>query len=315
MAQDRTTIIHDPGQIVFGGATFYSGDSPITVELVEDQFRPVADGFGPQGVRATDRRVEVRASLAGEIESLSVLFPYGDTAMGVDIFGASDSSCVVYGRTSGRSITIHNAAITQMPSLSLGHDRTAFGEVVITGLIANSTASDNAAAMFTEASAVYPGDTGFDPSAMKSLGQKATWGSSPWDEFYSEGGFEVSFDLQLVPKRVDGHGTVGMSLAGLGVNVSGRPIGPTMADVLAAMDFQGSGNALGEIKPTTNLVIQNQISGSHIYFIAYNATMSTDSHPFSASEANVGPVTWEANRSLTSGALDDLFYIGTAAPA
>lgn len=315
---NRTQIIRDPGQVTFGGATFYSGDAPITMTASEALLKPVADAFGPLNPRGGSRMVEVKVPLVGEFESLSVLFPYASTAIGTDIYGSSDAALVIYGRTSGRKITVHNAAVTGMPTLRLGHDKTIFGEVTFTGLLAKDATPQSSAGYFTETTDTYPGDSAFSAAAIKTLGYAAAWGgSSPWDEFFSAEGWEVSMGIETEPVIADGHGEIGRTLKAVTCEAKCTPIGPTMADILTAMELQGNGstNYLGAAKTVTNLNIYNQAGGSLAYIRLYNAVMETNGFNWSAATNKVGECIWRASRTVTTGTLDPLFAVGTSAPS
>lgn len=314
---NRTNVLRDPGQVTFGGATFFSGDGPIVMDLIEELMRPMTDGFGPLGPRGGSRRVEIKMPLVGEFESLGVLFPYASTAIGTDIYGSSDSALVIYGRTSGRKITVHNAAVTGMPTLRLGHDKTIFGEVTFTGLLKKDAKPSDSAGYFTEASDTYPGDSAFSGSAIKTLGYVAAWGSSPWDVFNSASGWEVSLGIETEPIVADGHGEIGRTLKSVTAEAKCTPIGPTAADILSAMEFQSSGNTtyLGAAKTVTNLNISNLTGGSLAYVRLYSAALEASGLNWGATVNQLGECTWRAARTVTSGALDPLFYVGTAAPA
>lgn len=316
MPIDRATILQEPGLLVFGSQHVYS-QGEITVDFVEETQPIATDTFGEIDERAVDRRVEIKLTPVGEIEALAVLYPHAGLGLGASPFGATDSEAVIY-TASGKSLTIHNAAVTTMPNLTLGHRTTIFGEVTITGLLANSTAPSGAAAYYTWAAsgASYPGDANFSPSAIKTLGYKAAWGaSSPWDEFFSEAGFSVNFSSSFENVPADGHGTVDMRLTGLSVEVSGIPIGVAFADVATKMKFQGAGADLGASKALADdLIITNQVGATALHFTLAAPTLKQAPARFGAAVRGVGELLWRATRTITAGAADPLFAIGTTAP-
>lgn len=313
---DRTTILQEPGLLVFGGAHVYS-QGEIVVDFVEETKEIETDAFGPVDERAVDRRVEIKLTPVGEIESLAVLFPHGGLLLGESPFGASDAAAVVY-TPLGKSLTVHNAAVTSMPDLALGHGKTAFGELVVTGLLRNEMSPEESSAYYTWAAsgATYPGDAGFSASAIKTLGYKGTWGSSPWADFLTEEGFKVSFGSEFEGVPVDGHGTVDMRLKSLSVEVSATPVGIAPADVLAALKFQGGGNQLGASKASSDdLVIVNQVGGTQLHFELLKPVLKQSPLRFGASVRGVGELTWRSTRTITAGSPDPVFYLGTSAPS
>jgi hypothetical protein len=316
MAFDRTTIFQEPGLLVFNSQHFYS-KGPITVNLIEETTDVESDQFGGLDERPVDRRIEIRLEPVGELEALATLYPHGGLTLGQSIFPANDAAAVIF-TPAGRSLTVHNVAVSQMPTLRLGHRETLFGELVLTGLIRKSTEPNAANAYYTWAAsgASYPGDAQFDPSAIKTLGYKATWGSAPWADFVCEAGMEVSFTSTLESVPVDGHGTADMRLGDLAATVSGVPLGIAPADLLTARKYQGAGNELGASKGSaTDLVIVNQLGATQLHFELYGAVLQETPLAFSGRQRGVGQVQWRATRKLAAGVATPLYYVGTAAPA
>lgn len=316
MAVDRTTLIQEPGLLVFGSGHFYSKED-IVVEFIEETAEIDTDTYGVVDERPVDRRIEISFTPVGELENLAVLYPLGGLLMGASPFGGSDSAAVIY-TASGKSLTVHNAAVTTMPALNLGHRETLFGDVTITGLLKNNADPTDANSFFTWAAsgATYPGDAQFAASSIKTLGYKAEWGDSPWDDFLTESGFAVAFSSAFEDVPVDGHGTVDMRLSSLSVEVTATPVGIALADVIAAMKFQGAGNALGGSKASAaDLAIDNQLGSTQLHFELLKPTLKQAPARFGSSTRGVGELVWRATRTITAGSPDPLFYIGTSAPA
>lgn len=316
MSLDRTTILSEPGLIVFQSAHFYSKGA-ITVDFVGDPFEVDTDAFGPVDERDADRRIEIKFTPVGELESLGVLYPHASLVIGASPYGGTDKPVVIY-TASGKSLTVHNCSITKMPDLVLSHRDTLFGEVILTGLLVDEADPDDANSYYAWAAsgASYPGDANFSVSAIKTLGYKGAWGSSPWDEFFTEAGFSVAFNTTWSDVPVDGHGTVDYRLQSLAVEVSAIPVGIALADVLTALKFQGSGNPLGGSKvPSDDLIITNQAGSTALHFELLKPVLKQPQARFGAQVKGVGELVWRATRTITAGAADPLFYIGTSAPA
>lgn len=316
MAFDRTTIIQEPGLVSFNSQTFYSVGA-INVDLIEERFDIESDAFGPVDERVRDRRIEVTFTPIGELEALSTLFPHGGLTMGDSLFPSSDAACVIY-TPSGKSLTIHNAAVTRQPTLVLGHDKTLFGEVTITGLIRKSYEPNASAAYYTyvASGATYPGDAAFSIAAIKTLGYVGAWGSDPWDEIYTESGFTLETELNTESVIVDGHGTVDIRLASIIASVTGTPVGISQSDLLSARAFQGSGNELGARRTAgTDLVIINDLGSLALHVQLYGAVIQDTPIRFSGSQRGIGEVMWRATREFATGDPVALYYVGTSAPA
>lgn len=305
---DRTSIITGPALVTFGGQSFWSkGD--ITLKPVTNNFKIPTSSFGDVDERTQDKSIEVSFEPDGRFTSglAAVLWPYAATAIGASIFGGSDSALVVHSRA-GTKVTVHNAALTKMPDLRLGVAKTIQGSVTFTGLLANSTDPTNAAAYYTIATESYPGDTGFDIADIKTLAYGSAWGSSPWDSFLTQEGWDISFDLQLAPQMVDGLGTVDMSLQSLGVTARAIPVGLTEAQILTAM---GNTRALGASVASADDLI---VSATGLYFSLSKAGLRAAELGYGAQRKRAGQLEWFATRTVTAGVADPLFYLGTAAP-
>lgn len=306
---DRTTIITGPALVTFGGQTFWSkGD--IAYKLIVDRFAVETSAFGEVDGRLRDKRIEVTFEPDGRFTSAlaAILWPYASSAIGSSLFGASDDALVIHGRD-GVKLTVPNAALTAMPSLRLGVGNTIQGSVTFTGLLKNSTAPEAAGAYYAIASEAYPGDTGYATSDIKTLAYASAWGSSPWDSFLTQEGWEIAFGLQLAPQMVDGCGTVDMSLQALTVSATAIPVGPTLAQLHTAMH---QNVALGTSMATANDLI---VSASGVYFSLANAGLIDMNAAWGSQAKRLGACQWQAHRTVTAGVADPLFYIGTSAPA
>jgi hypothetical protein len=315
MAFDRTTIIQEAGVLVYNSATFYSV-GPINVDLIESPFDIETDAFGPVDKRIKDRRIEIKLTPIGELEALSTLFPHGAKAMGASLYGSSDVAAVIY-TASGKSLTVHNVAVTKQPVVKMGHDQTLFGEVVLTGLLRKSYDADAANAYYTyvASGATYPGDAAFSATAIKTLGFSGAWGaSSPWDEFFTENGFTLDTALKTEDVMVDGHGTIDIRLVSIEAKVTATPVGISAADLLTKRAFQGG--SLGARRTNgDDLIITNQTGSLALHVQLYGANIDDGQLKFSGSQRGTGEVTWTASREFAAGVAVPLYYIGTSAPA
>jgi hypothetical protein len=305
---NRTSIITGPCLVTYGGQTFWSkGD--VSYKLIVDRFAVNTSAFGEVDGRTKDKRVEISFEPDGRFTSglAAVLWPYAATAIGASVYGASDNALVINGRD-GIRLTVPNAAVTKMPNLRLGVAQTLQGSVTFTGLLKNSTAPEAAGAYYVIDASAYPGDTGWSRADIKTLAYDSAWGSSPWDSFLTQEGWEIEFDLQLAAQMVDGLGTPDMSLQELTVKATAIPVGPTLAQLHAAMH---QNTAFGSSMATANDLI---ISASGVYVSLLNAGLIDMNAAWGSEAKRLGACQWQANRTVTAGVPDPLFYIGTAAP-
>lgn len=294
---DRQTIVRGPCKITFDGATFYSKGG-VTLTRTTSTFDKETDAYGAVGKSKTDFQVVVEFEPVGEIESLTVLFPYGNTAMGASIYGATDKELVIV--SADATYTLSNAAITQMPSIRCSANNTAFGSVQFTGIRENS-----GDAVITETGGAAIG-TAFDPAKIIAAPYVATLGAL--DPFFSEAGFEISFELGLNPIMVDGKGTVDMSLQNLGATITCIPTGVAQDEFNAQFDAIEIGADLTSIA----LDISTATVGGLNFDCAAVQVLDLQKR-FSPTDNRLGQLTLAAKRTFSSGAPQPLFTVAAVA--
>jgi hypothetical protein len=311
MQLNRTLIITGPARVTFAGQTFWSkGD--ITVKPAFAKFDIATSSFGKVDSRYSSKQLEVSFEPDGRFTSAlaAVLWPYASTSIGASIYGGSDRELLIQGRD-GVQLSLPNASLTEMPSIRLGVGQTIQGSVKFVGLLKNNTDPGAAGAYYAISSVAYPGDTGWATSDIKTLAYDVAWGAdAPWSSFLTEGGWEIGFGLDLSPQTVDGLGVIDMRLQGLEVTAQAIPVGPVMADVLAKMgNLQALGSSIAAQGANLN------ISATGLYLRVANASITDTDFRWGAEAKRLGQTTWMATRTVTAGALDPLFYVGTEAPA
>lgn len=294
---DRQTIVRGPCKITFDGATFYSKGG-VTLTRTTSTFDKETDAYGAVGKSKTDFQVVVEFEPVGEIESLTVLFPYGNTAMGASIYGATDKELVIV--SADATYTLSNAAITQMPSIRCSANNTAFGSVQFTGIRENS-----GDAVITETGGASIG-TAFDPAKIITAPYVATLGAL--DPFFSEAGFEISFELGLNPIMVDGKGTVDMSLQNLGATITCIPTGVAQDEFNAQFDAIEIGADLTSIA----LDISTAAVGGLNFDCAAVQVLDLQKR-FSPTDNRLGQLTLAAKRTFSTGAPVALFTVAAVA--
>lgn len=299
---DRTTILRGPAQITFDSEVFWSKGN-VSVTFENSTFDKETDAFGIVGRAKTDAQIRVSFTPVGEIESapLGKLFPYASTALGSSIYGSTDTTLEI--KTLKNKLTIKNAAVTRMPSLTLGAGTTALGEVEFTGIVKNSSEPDLAASYYEYAEGTQTFGTSFDPSKIKA--SEYTSATFLGATHVSVDGFTIDFDLTLAPVVADAIGTVDMRLQEVGFTASWSPI-----------NYYFPTNILDNMAPIA--------PGSDLYTAALSITGTTGSVSFTADKATLissdfafgtdvnlnGPLQVSSTRDITSGAADALFAVG-----
>jgi hypothetical protein len=297
---DRTTIVRGPAKITYDSAIFYSKGG-VTLRMVNTTFDKETDAYGVVGKAKTDFQVIVEFEPVGEIEELAKLYPYGSTAIGAAIYGATDKALTI--TAADATYTINNAAITQLPSLRLTANNTAFGPVQFTGLLDIGGDPANLSDYYAVAGGASIG-TGFDPSKLITAPYTATLGFGTPLAFMSEAGFEVAFDLSLAPVVVDGIGTVSMTLQNLGATVTCIPTG------VAENSFDAGFNSLSGGEDLANLTLDIStatVGGLNLDFLAVN--IIDLEKRFSPADNRLGTLTLAARRTFSTGTPGALFTV------
>jgi hypothetical protein len=300
---DRSEIIRGPAVLQYSTETFYSkGDVVVTVE--QTTFDKESDVFGIIGRAVTDRQVKIRFTPVGEIEALTVLYPYGDASdypIGSSVFGAADFALTITG--SLNKLIVHNCAITQMPSLTLGAGTTAFGECEMTGLIKRDAEPNLAASYwaYTESTNALP--DAMDAAIVLAAQYQATYMGLT---VHPVNAFTVDFDMTLSPVIADGTGTIDMRLQDLQFSTSWEPLAQAAAVPADTLGYLANG--IGAEVFSGALTIATATSGG-ISFAADKACLTNIDILWSTTNNLNGPMTVVSKRDINAGALDNLFTV------
>lgn len=210
----------------------------------------------------------------------------------------------------GRKLTFHNAAIVQMPGINGSAVETLLEEVGFECFPKVNTAWSTANSWYTETAAALT-DTTFDPAAIITQPYTMAWGSSPWASFATKAGVKVGFALQLEAVETDADGILTRKLAGLKVTARAQPMGISTAQLLSALAIQGATAVRGRSLSGSDL----NISATGVYVRLYGAALKGGPQQFSSKLDRIGELEWVATRTFSAGAPNDLFFVGTAAPA
>ncbi len=210
----------------------------------------------------------------------------------------------------GRKLTFHNAALVQMPSITGSAVQTLLGEVAFECFPKVNTSWATANSIYTEAAAALT-DTTFDPAAIITQPYTVAWGSSPWDALATKNGVQVSFTLALEAVETDSDGILTRRLAGIEVTAKLQPIGITLAQLLSKLKLQDTGAIRGRSLSGSDL----NISATGVYVRLYGAALIGGPQQFSSRLDRIGELEFRATRTFSTGTPNDLFFVGTAAPA
>jgi hypothetical protein len=213
---------------------------------------------------------------------------------------------VIHGND-GQRVTIHNAAVTKMPSLNLKSTETLFGDCEIEGFVKNGVAWSTAASLYSIDTATWS-DSGFDAADILTQPYTLTWGSAPWAGISTKNGVSIDFALDLAAVEDDASGVITRRIQRVGATAKAQPMGPDLAALMTALMLQGSGATRGRSLGGTNL----DLAGDGVFVRLYAAALTGGPAQWATASDRIGDLTWTATR--LGGSSSPLFLLATAAP-
>jgi hypothetical protein len=300
MSVTRSQLTGGPACAVFNSKNIqFAEDSTVETALVTDVVSTSLYG----DIDEIYRDMVVKASgrpLFYDTAALSTLFPYLAGAVGTVYPGSSDLPCA-WNSNNGDVITLTSALIGKMPDLELGVDGPVLGRMEIWGVIGNGDSAGAANSYYT----LQTGQSYSNPAVPGTavLGRQeftAAWGSvGGFTSFQSQDKWIISHELKLEPVSIQGR-TRAFKLAGYRVMAKCKPLGPTMAQIDAALYAQGSG-AAGGARLSTNAANLVVTGSSSMTITLGNAALKTAGYVFGGKPLRLGELGWVSTLNINSG--------------
>lgn len=288
-----------PAIVSYNGATLFTRDD--IVPRHAPVWNPVQTAmYGEIDQFKRDLVIRIPLRLWGAWENLGTLFPSAvmNPVIGSSPFGATDVPLTILARN-GDKITYANAQITKLADLYLGTDSELFAaDLELTALLANNTNPESAGAYYTVQTGQAYSDNAFSKTNFKKVRWIGAWGAKAgFTSIAPQQGFKVGWRLELKPVTVDGYGTIDMTLAGFVGGCRCIPVGPTLAQIEAQTNAQGSpfGSLLSSVAADLTL------SGGSSSVVLKNAGMTGHSYVFGVEPLRVGEMAWSTTRGFSSG--------------
>lgn len=206
------------------------------------------------------------------------------TAAGGRIIGATNRAVQVDGND-GERFVFHRAALTRMPDLFLGLNGSLYGDVEWTAFIKTAAAFTDADAFYTQSTGQTWSQADF-PTAHQEALCTAAWGAvSGWTTVYSEDGFRIAHELGLTPVK-QGNVTVDQRITGYRAGCMFIPQGPTSAQLLSALQTQGTSKGIGTRRSTN--AADFVVTGSGISVTVESANLRSGNFRFSSKDSRPG---------------------------
>ena len=295
---DRTTIVRGPCKITYASQTFYAKGG-VKITQANSTFDKETDSYGVVGRGKTDFTQTIEFTPVGEIEALTVLYAHGNTTFGTSLATGTDTPLVIV--SADATYTFLSAFITGIPSITASAGKTAFGSVTFTSVLKKGGDPSAKIDYYTVGAGASIG-TSFDPSKIVTAPYTATLaGGTP---FYSEGGFEIAFDLTSNDVMVDGIGLVDKTFGGIDCTITCIPVG------LSETTFDTYFDALdaGEELASATLDVSTATSGGLNFDCAAVQVLSLERN-FDPKTNRLGTLTLKAKRTFSTGAQVALFTV------
>ena len=308
----RTEIIRGPAIVTLKTGIFYTEDD-ITLDPEITTFKTPSSIYGESDERLDNIvfNLSFKPESFWDTSKFNVLYPYSSPVYGSSVFGATDSDVTIQ-TLAGQEIKLCAGAVTAMPELTLGANKSMFGSVTMTCIGKQDTAWNDAAkrAVITAKSFA---DTTYNSSDIITVPYTGTWGSTaPWDSIDSADGWTISFDVAMDDVTSDSYGIIDKTLGTVGVMAKCTPIGVSEANLLSLLRIQGAGVARGaSLSSNANdLVIQGSTAGDPKVTI-FNAAPKTAGFRFGQTVLRAGEVGWTGVAKIVSSAPSALFELSS----
>jgi hypothetical protein len=232
--------------------------------------------------------------------ALATMFPYLSAVPGTVFPGTSDVGCA-FNSNNGDTVSLTSAIVGKMPDFVLGVGHPVLGEMEFWGVIGNGAEPSSATAYLSKTTGgSYSNPTVPGTAFIGNQEFTASWGSVPgFSSFQAQERWSVSHELDLEPVVIQGR-TRAFRLVSYRAMAKCKPLGPTMAQIDAALGAQGSGAAGGNRGSANgaNLVISGT---SNMTVTVGNAFMVGEGFVFGSKPLRYGEVGWVSSLSVESG--------------
>jgi hypothetical protein len=299
MSVTRSQLTGGPAYANFNSQNIqFAEDSTVETALVTDVI--AASLYGDVDEIYKDLIVKaVGRPLFYDTAALATIFPYLAGVIGTVYPGSTDKSCA-WNNNNGDVITLTSALIGKLPELELGVDGPVLGRMEIWGVIGNSDNPSTANSYYT----MQTGQSYSNPAVPGTavLGRQeftATWGTiAGFTSFQAQDKWTISHELKLEPVTIQSR-TRAFKLVSYRAMAKCKPLGPTMSQIDAALDAQGSGaSGLRLSTNSANLIITGS---SSMTVTLGNAALKSAGYVFGGKPLRVGELGWVSTLNIASG--------------
>jgi len=299
MSVTRAQLTGGPAYAAFNTKNIaFAADSEVRTDLVTDVIGTALYG----DVDEIERDFIVKATgtpLFYDTAQITTLFPYLTPVIGTT-YPAGITTCA-WNSNNGDVITMASAMIGKMPDFTLGVESPVMGPMEIWGVLPFGTDPNAANAYYTQQIGQSYANPAVPGTAV--LGRQeftANWGSvAGFAPFQAQDKWTISHELKLGPVVTQGR-TRGFKIISYRALAKCKPLGPTMAQIDAALYAQGAGAGGGYrlSANAANLVI----TGSNSMTVTVgNAALKKAGYVFAGQKLRTGELGWVSTLPIAAG--------------
>jgi len=321
---NRSALVKGPAKIVRGALSVFT-QADFNVNITAEFEKTATDVHGEIDQTWKDAMAELQFTPEGRWDAATIagLWPYTNPTIGASIFTDTDTPTVVHCSNANKH-TLVASALTKMPEIVFDSTKTLIGAATIRGIRGNNKVWSDAESIYKfEASGGSIVDATFSPSLIKKQvytlawgaleGEPEAWAPAGFAEVYSEDGMQFSPEIELGEIRVDQIGLADVTIQGVRAMLKLKPVGPTAAQILAALNIQGASAERGASLSSTGKTLTVTGADGIVYLTIPNATLVSAGYRFGRNVLRNGEIGFVANRTFTDGASDALFTLAAEA--
>jgi hypothetical protein len=300
MSVTRSTLLGGPCYAAFNSQNIqFAGDVAVDAPVVWDDVETALYGKIDKIYRDLIVKAKGQPRFY-DTAALATLFPYIAGVPGTVYPGSTDVPCAL-NSSNGDTISLTSTIVGKMPDFVLGVGSPVLNEMEFWGVIGNNANPSSSTAYFSKSTGNSYNNPAVPGTAY--LGNQeftAAWGSvAGLTSFQAQDKWSVSHELDLQPVVIQGR-TRAFRLVSYRAMAACKPLGPTMAQIDAALYAQGAG-ANGGYRGSTNganLVISGS---SNMTITIGNAFMVSEGFVFGSKPLRYGEVGWVSSLNITGG--------------
>ena len=290
-------------KITYKGATLWTR-ADLMIPLKQSLKEQKSSMYGLVTWTRDGRMIEFEIPIYGFWQSLSVLFPSYilNGIYGSRIFGLTDTPLTIVARN-GDQIVLNNVQLVGITNLKLKANEQIFsGNAKFVALIGNNLSPNTPNAYYTITTGAAYVDSGFAQANFKALAWTGAWGArSGFTNILTQDGWDIDWQVKFLSPDdlIDGIGPVDKFFDSCLPKISAIVVGPSLAQLDAAVDFQGNNATVGaDIAAESDPLVLTD--GTSTITLAVSSVIETGL-VFAPGKKRIAKTTWQGTLGFAAG--------------